>query len=261
MAEITDQRSDVQGIATFWRHAKPDAATAPVVYLHGVPTSSDDWLAFLARTGGVAPDLPGFGRSGKPASFDYSIPGYDRWLEAFLDVAEIDRFSLVVHDWGAVGLATAQRLHGRLDRLVVLTAVPFLEGYEWHRVARIWRSPFAGEMAMGLSTKWAFKRSLPADLVNRVWEHFDHGTQRAILKLYRSAPPEVLARAGENLGAIDCPALVLTPDSDPYIGEEFGRAYATALGNAEHRVVEGAGHWLWLDRSDVVDDVAAFLDG
>ena len=261
MVQVSDRHSQVQGIETFWRRAEPDAGAAPVIYLHGVPTSSDDWLPFLARTGGVAPDLPGFGRSGKPASFDYSISGYDRWLEAFLDDAEIDRFSLVVHDWGAVGLATAQRLHERLDRLVVLTAVPFLEGYEWHRVARIWRTPFAGEMAMGLSTKWAFKHSLPGDLVDRVWEHFDHGTQRAILKLYRSAPPEVLARAGENLGAIDCPALVMTPDSDPYIGPQFGPAYADALGDAEHRVVEGSGHWLWLDRPEVVDDVAAFLAG
>ncbi len=67
----------------------------------------------------------------------------------------LDRFSLVVHDWGVVGLATAQRLHERLERLVVMAGVPLLPGYEWHRWARIWRTPFAGEMAMGLSTKWA----------------------------------------------------------------------------------------------------------
>ena len=71
----------------------------------------------------------------------------------------------------------------------------------------------------------------------------------------------MLERAGQNLGRIECPALVLTPDSDPYIGAEFGRAYAEALGNAEHRMVERAGHWPWLDRPDMIDDVAAFLAG
>ena len=54
---------------------------------------------------------------------------------------------------------------------------------------------------------------------------------------------------------------MLTPDSDPYIGPEFGAAYAEALGNAEHRKLEGAGHWPWLDRPEVVDDVATFLAG
>ena len=261
MAEISDHRAEVQGVEAFWRRAERDSGAAPVLYVHGVPTSSDDWLAFLARTGGVAPDLPGFGRSGKPASFDYSIPGYDAWLESFLDHAGVDRFSLVVHDWGAVALATAQRLHERLDRLVVMAAVPFLPGYEWHRIARIWRTPFAGEMAMGLSTKWAAKREIPAQMIDGMWEHFDHGTQRAILKLYRSAPPEVLAQAGQDLGRITCPALVLTPDSDLYIGARFGHAYADALGKAEHRVVERAGHWLWVDRPEVIDEVAAFLVG
>ena len=271
MAAISDHRSQVQDVEAFWRRAEPDAGAAPVLYLHGVPTSSDDWLPFLARTGGIAADLPGFGRSGKPASFDYSIPGYDRWIEAFLDHTGIDRFSLVVHDWGSVGLATAQPMPERVDKLVVMAAVPLLPGYRWHRIARLWRTPFVGEMFQGLSTKWAFKQlskeanvapgPLPQEELDRIWEQFDHGTQRAILKLYRSAPPEVLAHAGQNLGRIGAPALVLTPDSDPYIGAEFGQAYADALGNAEHRVVERAGHYLWLDRPDVIDDVAAFLSG
>jgi pimeloyl-ACP methyl ester carboxylesterase len=271
MAETSDHHDQVMGVEAFWRRAEPDAGAAPVLYVHGVPTSSDDWLPFLARTGGIAPDLPGFGRSGKPASFDYSIPGYDAWLEGFLDHTGVERFSLVVHDWGAVALATAQRLRERVDRLVVMAAVPLLPGYEWHRIARIWRTPFVGEMFQGLSTKWAFKRlsreatyapgPLPQEQLDQIWEHFDHGTQRAILKLYRSAPPEVLAHAGQHLRDIQCPALVLTPDSDPYIGPEFGRAYAAELGNAEHRDVERAGHWLWVDRPEVIDDVAAFLSG
>ena len=271
MAEISDHRGAVQGVEAFWRRAEPDAAPAPIVYLHGVPNSSDLWAPFLERTGGLAPDLPGFGRSAKPASFDYSIPGYDRWIEAYLDHVGVERFSLVVHDWGVVGLATAQRLRERLERLVVIAGVPLLPGYEWHRWARIWRRPFVGEMFMGLTTKWALKHiskeanvtpgPLPAELLDGVWEHFDHGTQRAILKLYRSADPEVLADAGRHLGAIESPALVVTPASDPYIGPQFGKDYAAALGNAELRTIERAGHWPWLDRPELIDDVAAFLAG
>lgn len=273
MTEVREHREKVGGVEVRWREADPPAGAAPALFVHGVPTSSADWLPFLERSGGVAVDLPGFGASAKPADFDYSIAGYDRFLEAFLDAAGLDRFSLVVHDWGGAALATAQRLHERLDRLVIVGGcVPLLEGYTWHRLARIWRRPVAGELFMGFSTRWALKRltkeatsapdGLPKEMLDEIWRHFDHGTQRAILKLYRSAPPEVLVAAGRDLGAITCPALVLWPDADPYIDASFADAYAAALGGpVERGTVDGAGHWPWVDRPEVVDRVAAFLAG
>ena len=54
--------------------------------------------------------------------------------------------------------------------------------------------------------------------------HFDQGTQRAILRLYRSSPPERLAAAGAQLGELRMPALVLWGTRDPYIPARFGRA-------------------------------------
>jgi len=272
MARVTEHWSEVRGVEVFWRRAQPDSGSTPVLYVHGVPTHSDDWLPFLEQTGGVAPDLPGFGRSGKPADFGYSIAGYDRFLGELLDSAGVDRFSLVVHDWGAVGLATAQRLPERIDRLVVLPSVPLLPGYEWHRIARLWRRPVVGELAMGFTTRFGFKQlskeanvtpgPLPEPMLDYTWRHFDHGTQRAILKLYRASPPEVLEAAGRGLGRITAPALVLWGAADPYIGREFATAYAEALGGpTELEIVPDAGHWPWLDRPELVRRVAAFLDG
>jgi pimeloyl-ACP methyl ester carboxylesterase len=273
MTEPQEQRAQVGGVEVLWRRADPPAGTAPALFVHGVPTSSADWLPFLARTGGVAPDLPGFGRSAKPADFDYSIAGYDRFLEAFLDVTGLERFSLVVHDWGAVGLATAQRLHERLERLVILGGcVPLLPGFRWHRLARAWRTPVVGELSMGFSSRWALARltrhattapaGLPAEMIDEVWRHFDHGTQRAVLKLHRSAPPGLLAAAGGDLGAITSRALVLWPEHDPYVDARFADAYAEALGGPTRQdTLAGAGHWPWVDRPEVVDRVAAFLAG
>jgi pimeloyl-ACP methyl ester carboxylesterase len=100
---------------------------------------------------------------------------------------------------------------------------------------------------------------LPEEFVDTFWPHFDHGTQRAILKLYRSAPEAVLARAGESLGALRCPALILWPTRDEYIPARFGQAYADALGGgAELEMVDG-GHWIWLERPEVISRVASFL--
>jgi len=253
--EIAERRTLVAGLEVLLR----EAGHAPILYLHGVPTAGWDWEPFLARTGGVAPDLPGFGASAKPGDFDYSIPGYAGFLEAFCADAGLERLSLVMHDWGVVGLVLAQRRPELVERIVLTGCVPFLPGYRWHRVARAWRTPVVGELTMGFTTRFGFRRSLPRQIADRAYDTFDQGTQRAILRLYRSAPPEVLAAHGERLGELRCPALVLWPERDPYIGAEFGRRYADALGGEVELEAIDAGHWPWLDRPEVVDRVAAFL--
>lgn len=262
-------QGEIEGLETFW-HEEPARTSAPVLYVHGVPTCADDWLPFLGRTGGVAPDLPGFGRSAKSPGFAYSINGYREFLRAFVDERGLERFSLVVHDWGAVGLALAQDIPERVERLVVVNAVPFLAGYRWHRIARIWRTPVAGELFMGSTLKAGFRLvsresnvapgPMPPDFIDMVWRHWDQGTMRAILKLYRSAPPDVLEAAGSRLGELRCPALVLWGEQDPYIASEFAQRYADALGgDARLEMLADAGHWPWLDRPDAVDTVTAFL--
>jgi pimeloyl-ACP methyl ester carboxylesterase len=265
---LTDHRAEIDGLPVFWRSAPAGDAAVPL-YLHGVPNNSDDLLAFLARSGGLAPDLPGFGRTGKPGSLSYTIPEYDRFIERFLDHVGVERVKLVVHDWGALGLVFAQRLPERIERVVIVNAVPLLPGYRWHRTARIWRTPLLGELAMGSTTRPVLRMlsresnatpgPLPAEWLASVLDHFDQGTQRAILRLYRSSPPDVLAAAGRGLGALDVPALVAWGMRDPYIPGRFGAQYAAALPHAELLELPDAGHWPWLDRPDLVTRVTDFL--
>jgi pimeloyl-ACP methyl ester carboxylesterase len=275
------------GLPVFWRSASvPSAragdgegasgasgagAAAVPLYLHGVPSNSDEWVAFLERSGGLAVDLPGFGRSGKPGYLKYTIDEYDRFIERFLDEVEVERVQLVVHDWGAVGLAFAQRLPERVERVAIVNAVPFLPGYRWHRTARIWRTPGLGELAMGSTSRRVLRLlsresnatpgPMPDAWLDGVLAHFDQGTQRAILRLYRSSPSEVLARAGARLGTLEMPALVVWGERDPYIPARFGSEYARALPHAELLELPDAGHWPWLDRPDVIDRVVGFLSG
>jgi pimeloyl-ACP methyl ester carboxylesterase len=145
---------------------------------------------------------------------------------------------------------------------VIIDAVPFPPGYRWHRVARIWRRRGAGELFMGSTTAASIGLLVP-DLkprANVVAQRFDQGTQRAVLRLYRSAPEDKLARAGQDLGRITCPALVLWGERDPYIDPSFAHAYADALPNATARVIEGAGHWPWLQDAELVRILSSFLE-
>jgi pimeloyl-ACP methyl ester carboxylesterase len=253
--EVSERQAEIEGVPVRWLEAGDSRA----LYLHGVPNSADMWRPFLEHGGGIAPDLPGFGRSGKAGDFDHSIEGYGRFLEAFAGHAGLDELRIAMHDWGGVGLELAQRFPERVRRLVLVAVVPLLPGYRWHRTARIWRRRPAGELLMGTTTRWAVRRALPEQVVDEFWPYFDHGTQRAILELYRSAPEAALARAGERLGEIACPALVAWGNRDPYLPEEFARRYADALGGeAEVEILDG-GHWLWLDRPELVERISDFV--
>jgi pimeloyl-ACP methyl ester carboxylesterase len=233
---------------------------APILYLHGVPNSSEMWAPFLKLTGGVAVDLPGFGRSGQRGDLDFSFEGLGRFVDHFVEHLGLDRVRLCMHDWGSVGLLWAMRQPERVERLVLIDAVTFLPGYRWHFFARQWRRRAVGELSMGFTNRAVASRLMPAELVDDALASFDQGTQRAILRLYRSADEDKLARAGKDLGRLTCPALVVWGADDPYIPAGFATAYAEALGGpANIEIAQSAGHWPWCDRPELVQTVADFL--
>jgi pimeloyl-ACP methyl ester carboxylesterase len=274
---VDEQTIDLGGSPVFYRSAQranraegsaphPPEQRTPTLYLHGIPTSSDDWLPFLERTGGFAPDLIGFGRSGKSGHLDYSMEGYAGFVEMFLDRINVDRLQLVVHGWGAVpGLVFAQRHPDRVSKLVLINAVPLLEGFNWNRLARLWRRPLVGELVMGSTTRFLFTRALKraapfsTERLSAIWEQFDQGTQRAILRLHRDASEAKLAQAGVDLERLRVPTLILWGTRDAWLSPEWGEAYAARLAGASLQQVPDAGHWPWLDQPTVIEQVAGFL--
>ncbi len=261
----------VDGVSTFFRRVQ--GAGPPTVFVHGNPTHSEDWQPFLERIQGpaLAFDLPGWGRSARPspAEFDYSMDGLARFTNRFLQRMAVEDHSLVVHDWGAVALIGAQEEPERVRRLVLLNAVALLPGYRWHRTARVWRTRRLGELSnriwtrglldLGLrESRGDWSRHDPA-FVDMVWDHLDSRTFDAILRLYRSAPPDRLAAAGARLETIKAPALVVWGMRDRYIPGRFGAAYAAQLPNSELVELADAGHWPWIDAPEVVDRVIRFL--
>src|SRR5215475_9013075 len=83
----------------------PEAPVA--LFLHGNPTSSYIWRNILPLVAPVAhfiaPDLIGFGQSGKP-DIEYRFADHVRYVDAFLDRAGITSAFVVAQDWGT-GLA------------------------------------------------------------------------------------------------------------------------------------------------------------
>lgn len=273
MAEPIETGSvQVDGLEIFFRRVPGDGP--PAVFVHGVPSHSADWLPFLERGAGpaIAFDLPGFGRSDRPdpSQFDSSMHSYAAFVQRLLGELGIGEYRLVVHDWGSVGLIAAQEAPERVLKLCVINAVPLTPGYRWHRTARIWRTRRLGE----LSTRAFNKRGLALGLresrgdwskhdpefVDMIWDGLDRGTFDSILRLYRSADPDELARAGARLGELEAPALVVWGMKDRYLPTRFGADFAAALPNAELLELPEVGHWPWTEDASVIDRVTSFID-
>lgn len=127
---------------------------APIVFLHGNPTSSHVWrnvLPLVATRGRcLAPDLIGMGRSGKPESA-YRFQDHARYLDAWFAGLDLRDVVLVGYDWGGVlALDWARRHRDRVRGVVVFET--FLQTMRWSdyppqgaELFRALRTPGVGE--------------------------------------------------------------------------------------------------------------------
>jgi haloalkane dehalogenase len=103
---------------------------SPIVMLHGNPTWSfyyrklADLLSNNHRV--IVPDHMGCGLSDKPQDYPYLLKNHIDNTERLLADLNIDRFSLVIHDWGgAIGMGLAARKPERLESVVVMNTAAF----------------------------------------------------------------------------------------------------------------------------------------
>src|SRR5262247_1047640 len=96
-----------------------------VLFLHGNPTSSYIWRNIIPLVAEVAhciaPDLIGFGQSGKP-EIAYRFEDHVRYLDAFIAAADIEQAYLIAQDWG-----TALAFHLAARRPEFVRGMAFME--------------------------------------------------------------------------------------------------------------------------------------
>ena len=116
---------------------------APVLFLHGNPTSSYLWRDVIPELEGygrlIAPDLIGMGDSDKlpdPKPDTYRFATHRDFLDGFIDavIGDSDPVVLVVHDWGsALGFDWANRHRDRVRGIAYMEAIvrPVAGWEEW----------------------------------------------------------------------------------------------------------------------------------
>ncbi len=248
------------------------AAGEAVVFVHGNPGSGSDWQPLMERVAEfalvVAPDMPGFGGADSRKDQDYTMAAYGAHLGGLIDQLGIDTVHLVVHDFGGPFALSWAADHPANVASVTLINTGVLLEYKWHRMARIWRIPIVGELAMRTSTRRVARSALlhdnpglSADWVHQIAEHLlPAGTKRAVLRLYRSTRPQDMDALVEPLRNRDPEALVVWGAADVYVSVAQAERQRRVFPRARIEVLPGVGHWAWLEQPDTVAGlVGSFL--
>jgi pimeloyl-ACP methyl ester carboxylesterase len=118
----------------------------PLVFVHGLSGCWQNWLENIphfARTHRVvAVDLVGFGESDMP-HWEISIPGYGRFIDAFLGEVGVERCALVGNSMGGfIAAETAIAHPSRVEKLVLVDAAggPTLREWQDRWAARLERA-------------------------------------------------------------------------------------------------------------------------
>jgi len=136
---------------------------APLVFLHGNPTSSYLWRNVLPFVPGrrLAPDLIGMGGSGKPP-IEYTFDDHARYLDAWFDALGLENVILIGHDWGgALAADWASRHPGRVRGLAFTEAV--LKPMSWEEFPPAGAEVFRAIKAPGVTDIPDFLTGLPPE--------------------------------------------------------------------------------------------------
>ena len=134
MLTATERMVDAAGTAIFVRES---GQGPPVVLLHGFPETGRCWQAVAGALSEnhrvLVPDLPGYGRSARPTSYDSTTLA--NTMASFMEATGAPRAAVVGHDWGGgVAFRLALTHPDQVERLAVINS-PFRKldlRHGWH---------------------------------------------------------------------------------------------------------------------------------
>ena len=257
----------IDGVAL---HYKQEGLGRPLIFLHGLPTSSHVWRNITpALTYGntiYSLDLMGFGQSEKPQNVSYSIETYVTQLTKFLENFHLENPILVGHDLGGV-IATLYTIRnpGKVRKLVMMNAPLYPESSPFH--ISLLRTKLVGEFFTG---DWFLKRILqnsvgtPGVMNDTLIESYvkpyidDPGARTALLKCVREFDlrPTLEKEITPGLGKIQTPTLILWGADDPYVPLAYSKKLKDDVPQAELQVILRTAH---LEMEERPEDVRAQL--
>lgn len=254
-------------------------AGTPVLMLHGNPSWSFMYrkviLGLRGRCRCIAPDYPGFGYSGHPPGYGYRPAEHAWWVNALIDALGLERYILVVQDWGGpIGLSVAVRSPERVAGIVLCNSwcwPPLLNArlFSWimggllGRYLHLRHNFFARVMVpLGIFHQ---KSRSPAILSAYTGPFPDPGSRMGTYvfpREIRKSSPWLKQTERQLVRLKDKPVRMVWAKRDPAFGwERYIRKWRSYFPDASVERLWDASHYLPEDRPDrVVAAVAALLD-
>lgn len=222
------------------------------VMIHGVPETPSLWDGLIEQLDPpkdqvIAPALPGF-IAPPPAGFSATKEAYVDWLIALLEdeCTRTGPVDLIGHDWGAILCLRAAHLRPELIKSWAALNAVVLPGARWHKAARLWQTPVAGEVSMLCARPWVMRRMLrakgmPDGLSDVLPRQITRHMKRAILSLYRSAV-DVDDEWGQEFSNLPERGLVLWGARDPFMSSGKAKQFCKTW-NVPLVIEKELGHW------------------
>ncbi len=243
---------------------------SPIVMLHGNPTWSfyyRNLASLLQRSYRViVPDHIGCGFSDKPQDYPYLLKTHIDNAEKLLAELCIDKFSLVVHDWGgAIGMGLAARKPDRIESLVVMNTAAFRSRRIPLRIG-ICRIPVLGDIIVrgfnGFAKGaicMAVTKKMTSEIAQEYILPYDSWTNRiALLRFIQDIPLSPKDRSWDTLVEIEksligfqnTPMLVLWGGKDFCFTRHFYDEWLQRFPDANSHFFPEAGHYVLEDAFD-----------
>lgn len=242
----------------------------PVVFLHGIPTSSYLWRdvvgAIADRRRAIVPDMAGYGASSKRDGFDRSIRAQEAMIDALLDDLGFETVDFVGHDLGGgVGLRLAARSPERVDRLVLSNAVAY-DSWPIEPIVDLGLPSTARETSVD-DLQGMLDELIGETVAGEPDEEFLEGTkapwdsEEGVVSLVRDAAATNTNHTTEiDPGGIDAETLLLWGADDEFQEIEWAERLESEMPNARLVGLDGANHWVMEDRPEAYrEELAEFL--
>lgn len=162
---------DAAGHSVHYLAGGPAAAETPVVLLHGIFAEKDHWVDFARPLTGtwrvVAPDLPGFGASGRHAQESYDYEAQVTRLAALLDRLQLRRVHLAGNSMGGTLAVLFAQKHPERVASVALIGSP--HGLRTARASRMDALIDAGQAPLVAATPEQFDRMVALVFARQPW--------------------------------------------------------------------------------------------
>ncbi|MBI5355941.1 MAG: alpha/beta fold hydrolase [Candidatus Aenigmarchaeota archaeon] len=226
-----------------------------VILIHGLGGHSGRWEKVIPELSKghrvIAPDLPGFGDSDKPAhGFDYSIPAFSEFINDFMKNLDIGKADIIGSSMGGYIAAYFASEHPEKAKNLVLVSPAGLSRRATPEAMSYMNAvyfPTEETAKSALEELFYDKNVVDEEMVVDFVDKMKNDDSKnayfsSFFNLSRNHEFE------EKLGKIKSPSLIIWGEEDEIIPCEYAEEYVSMIHNSKKEMMQKCGHMPFIEK-------------